>query len=159
MNLIAEVRGIVEEEYKKLNHELRVVLPLMIQKAVELGDLSENSDYKAALERQEFVRIRLGQLSKRLSEISMIDVASLPRDEIALGSEVRVLDLGTDEEKTYRLVMSEQTKPEIGYISVQSPLGRAFLGKVDGDEIEVKTPQGTRNFEIISFVSIHDLDN
>ncbi|MBN2381657.1 GreA/GreB family elongation factor [bacterium] len=156
MDMIDDARQIVQTEIQKLQHELRVVLPQMIQKAVELGDLSENADYKAALERQEFVRIRLGQLSKRLSDLSMINISSLPSDEIGLGSEVRIKDLDTDEEKVYRLVMAEQTKPEIGYISVQSPMAQALLGKIDGDEIQVRTPQGLKNFEILSFLSIHN---
>lgn len=159
MNIIDQAKEKVRKELEALQHELRVILPDMIKKAVELGDLSENSDYKAALERQEMVNIKIGQLHKRLSELSMIKKELLPDDEIALGSEVTILDLDTDEEKTYRLVLSETTEPKEGLISVQSPMGRAFLGKEEGDEVIVQTPSGTKNLEILSFKTIHDFDD
>lgn len=156
MNLVEEAIQIVREKQKKLNFELRVTLPDMIKKAVELGDLSENADYTAALERQEMVKIQLGNISKRLSELSMINVDNLPEDEVSIGSEIKILDLDTDEEKTYRLVITEQTNPEIGYISVRSPVARAFLGKCEGDEVEVRTPQAVKNYEILKLKTIHD---
>ncbi|MFC1850253.1 GreA/GreB family elongation factor [candidate division CSSED10-310 bacterium] len=156
MDLIDDVKKTIQEDIKKLQHELRVILPDMIKKAVELGDLTENADYQYALQRQEFVKIRLGNLSRRLSDISMINISTLPHDEIGLGSEITLLNLDTDEEKTFRLVMSEQTDPAKGYISVQSPVGQAFLGKEEGDEVEVKTPQGIKNFEVLKLKTVHD---
>ena len=80
--MIDQLKKKLGEEAEKLQHELNVVLPQEIRKAVELGDLRENSEYKAALERQQFVQARLGQLRSRLSKLSSIDIAQIPPDQI-----------------------------------------------------------------------------
>src|SRR6476660_3071692 len=91
-------------EVERLQYELNVTLPQEIRKAVELGDLRENSEYKAALERQQFVQARLGQLRQRLSKLSQIDVAQIPKDKVGLGSEVIVEDEQSKIRETYSLV-------------------------------------------------------
>lgn len=159
MKFLDEAKKTLKNEIDTLNYELRVTLPEMIKRAVELGDLRENADYKAALERQEMVRIKLSNLSKRLSDISMIVPEKLSRDRAGLGSELTVLDLDTDEEKTYRLVISEQTIPEKGLISIQSPIGKAFIGKEEGDDVVIRTPQGRKHFEILTLKTIHDFED
>src|SRR6266576_2536702 len=95
------------EEVEKLQHELNVVLPQEIRRAVEMGDLRENSEYKAALERQQFVRARLGQLRERLSKLSQIDPSQIPTDRIGLGSKAIVEDQKTGEKETYYLVFGD----------------------------------------------------
>src|SRR6476469_3741924 len=93
--MIEELKTRLHAEVEVLQHELNVVLPNEIRKAVELGDLRENSEYKAALERQQFVRARLGQLRERLSRLASIDVAQIPTDKVGLGSSVVVEDQKT----------------------------------------------------------------
>src|SRR5947199_7183875 len=99
-------------EVERLQHELNVTLPQEIRKAVELGDLRENSEYKAALERQQFVQARLGQLRQRLSKLSQIDVAQIPADKVGLGSEVIVQDEKTGEREKYDLVFGDSVELE-----------------------------------------------
>ena len=88
--MIEELKQKLGDEVQRLQHELNVVLPAEIRKAVELGDLRENSEYKAALERQQFVQARLGQLRQRLSKLAQIDMTQIPTDKVGLGSRVVV---------------------------------------------------------------------
>jgi transcription elongation factor GreA len=99
-----EVRKKIQAELAELENELRFKLPKEIQKAREFGDLKENAEYKAALERQKMVMARVVQLSQRLSEVESIDLSKIPTDSIAYGSKVVLYDLDTEEEITYRLV-------------------------------------------------------
>jgi transcription elongation factor GreA len=123
---------------------------------VALGDLSENAEYHMAKQRQEFVRARLGQLKKRMGELSLINMTNIPRDKIALGSTVVVFDQTKDEEITYQLVTSEESDVSKGMISTTSPIGRAMMGKKVGDEATVVTPSGKRVLEILKVKTIHD---
>ena len=150
------VRKKLQGELDELEEELHFKLPKEIQKAREYGDLRENAEYKAALERQSIVQARIGQLRQRLSEVQSIDVSKLPTDRVAYGSRVVLYDLDRDEKITYRLVTSEESDPDNGLISTVSPIGEALLGKEEGDEIRVKTPNGIRNFEIYRLTTIHE---
>jgi transcription elongation factor GreA len=152
----ADIKRKLEEEIQALEKELREELPKALKTAAALGDLSENADYSAARERQDFVRVRLGQLKQRLADLSMINFDKIPRDRISLGSKVVVLDVDKNEEVTYKLVTSEDADAPKGLISTTSPIGRSFLNKREGDTVEVKIPSGTRTFEIISFTTMHD---
>src|SRR5207248_1958719 len=120
-----------------------------LKTAAALGDLSENADYQAARERQDFVRVRLGQLKQRLADLSMINFDKIPRDRISLGSKVVLLDVDKNEEIRYKLVTSEDANAPAGLISTTSPIGRSLLNKHEGDTVEVKIPSGTRTFEIV----------
>lgn len=146
----------LKEEVKSLEDELHVKLPKELKIAREHGDLSENAEYHAAKERQGYVNARLGQLRKRLAELSMIDLSKIPRDRISLGSEVHLYDLNKKEEIVYRLVMSEETDVQRGFISTTSPIGKGLLGKEEGDEVTVQTPIGAKSFEITKLITIHD---
>lgn len=150
------VRKKIQEELATLENELRFILPKEIQKAREYGDLKENAEYKAALERQKFVQARLVQLSQRLSEVESIDLSKIPTDKAAYGSTLVLYDLDRDEKVTYKLVSSEESDPENGLISTVSPVGQALMGKEEGDEVKVKTPSGFRNFEIRRLTTIHE---
>ena len=152
----SDIKKKLEEEIQALEKELREELPKALKTAAALGDLSENADYSAARERQDFVRVRLGQLKQRLADLSMINFDKIPRDRISLGSKVVVLDVDKNEEVTYKLVTSEDADAPKGLISTTSPIGRSFLNKREGDTVEVKIPSGTRTFEIISFTTMHD---
>src|SRR5215472_2735840 len=120
-----ELKKKLQEEIAALENELRIELPKEILKARAHGDLSENAEYHAAKERQGFVNARLGQLKKRLAEISMVDFSKIPHDRVGLGSKVVVLDVKKDEEVSYNLVTSEETDAANGKISTSSPIGRA----------------------------------
>jgi len=135
---------------------LRHELPKEILKARAHGDLSENAEYHAAKERQGYVNARLGQLRKRLAELSMVDLSRLPTDKVGLGSTVVVLDLAKDQEITYKLVTSEEADVAAGKISTSSPIGRSLLGKSPGDVVRVNIPGGVRELEIVKLVTIHE---
>jgi transcription elongation factor GreA len=152
----SDVKKKLEEEIAALEKELREELPKALKTAAALGDLSENADYSAARERQDFVRVRLGQLKQRMADLSMINFDKIPRDRISLGSKVNLLDVDKDEKITYKLVTSEDANVVEGLISTTSPIGRSLLNKRVGDTVEVKIPSGTRTFEILSFTTMFD---
>jgi transcription elongation factor GreA len=151
-----QIRRKLQEEIDALEHELVHELPKEIKKAAALGDLSENAEYHMAKQRQEFVKARVRQLGKRLAELSMINMNNIPRDKVGLGSTVKVYDNTKGEEVKYKLVTSEESDVAAGKISTTSPIGRALLNKKVGDEAVVVTPNGKRELEILSLVTIHD---
>ena len=146
----------LEAEIRQLDYELHNELPKEIQKARELGDLSENAEYSAAKERQRLVSSRMAQLTERLAKLKMIDLSKIPNDAAGLGSTVVVYDVGEDREITYELVTSEEADAPAGKISTTSPIGRSLMGKRDGDVAEARTPGGIKEFEILSLLTIHD---
>jgi transcription elongation factor GreA len=146
----------LQAELDALEEELHFKLPKEIQKAREFGDLRENAEYKAAMERQSIVQARIRQVHQRLGEVKSIDLTKIPADRIAYGSKVVLYDLDKDEKVTYELVTSEESDPEKGFISTVSPIGQALMGKEEGDTVKVKTPTGVRNFEISRLTTIHD---
>jgi transcription elongation factor GreA len=145
-------------ELKVLEHELTVELPRALRTAAALGDLSENSEYKFARERQDYVRARVRQLQQQLAKLSSIDVSKLPHDRASYGSTLSLRDLNRGEEITYRLVTPEEADFEKGLISTASPIGKSLLNKEEGDEVRVQTPNGVRTFEIVRLTTIHDED-
>lgn len=146
----------LQDEIRELDREMNLVLPKELEKARAHGDLSENAEYSAAKERQRFVSARLGQLRKRLADLSLVNVANIPRDRVGFGSTVKLFDLEREAETTYKLVMSEESDFAKGLISTTSPIGRALMGKEAGDSVKVATPSGSREFEILEFRTIHE---
>jgi transcription elongation factor GreA len=146
----------LQEEINRMEHELAHELPLEIKKAVALGDLSENAEYQMAKQRQEFVNARLGQMKKRMAELSLVNLANIPHDKVAFGSTVTVFDTGKDEELVYKLVTSEESDVAKGLISTTSPIGRGLIGKRVGDTAVVVTPNGKREMEVLKLITIHD---
>jgi transcription elongation factor GreA len=144
-----------EDQIAELERELKTELPKEIQKARELGDLRENAEYKAAKERQEFVNARIAMLKKRVGEIALMNVDKLPRDRAGLGSTVTLLE-STGETMVIHLVMPEDADADRGFISTASPIGRAIVNRAEGDEIAVVVPNGSRSFELLKLVTIHD---
>ena len=132
------------------------MLPSEIRKAVELGDLRENSEYKSALERQQFVQARLGQLRQRLSKLSQIDVSQIPADKVGLGSTVVVECQETTVKETYFLVFGETENFDEGHVTLASPIGRALIGKSVGDDVLLKLPARTRRLRILELRTIHE---
>jgi transcription elongation factor GreA len=146
----------LQEEIDQLERELNYELPKELKKAVALGDLSENAEYHMAKQRQEYVRARLGQLKKRMADLSLINMNNIPKDKAGLGSTVRVYDNSKDEEIEYKLVTSEESDVNQGKISTTSPIGRALINKKVGDTATVVTPTGKRELEVLSLTTIHD---
>jgi transcription elongation factor GreA len=153
---LLETRKALEAELKKLDHELRVELPREIDRARQLGDLSENAEYHMALQRQQYVKARVMQLRERIAALSTVNLSSIPRDKAAYGSSLKVFDVDKEEELEIRLVTHEEADIQKGLYSVQSPIGKALLGKREGDEVTVQTPGGKRVFEILELKTIHD---
>jgi transcription elongation factor GreA len=147
----------LQDEIAALENELRIELPRAILTAREHGDLSENAEYHSAKERQGLVNARLGQLKGRLRELSMIDMSTIPRDRVGLGSLVTVLDVDKDEKIKYKLVTSEEVDVAKGMISTSSPIGRGLLGKRVGDSVKIQIPGGVREMEIVELLTIHQL--
>jgi transcription elongation factor GreA len=151
-----EIKQKIQEELRLLEAELRTEIPQELKKAVAMGDLSENAEYEAARNRQDYVRARIANLRKRLADLSMVDTSRLPRDRIAYGSTVALYDLDSGDEVTYTLVMAEDSDIAQNKISTTSPIGRGLMGRTAGNEVEITTPSGKRRFEIIKLTTIHD---
>ena len=151
-----DIKQRLQAELDELESELRVHLPKEIKRALEFGDLRENAEYRAALDRQNMVKARISQLRQRISEISSIDLSKIPHDKAAYGSTLILYDSERAEEVTYRLVTAEESDPQAGLISTSSPVGRSLMGKEEGDEVTVRTPAGARTFEIKRLMTIHD---
>ena len=151
-----DIKKALDEQIRQLEYELTTELPAEIKKAVALGDLSENAEYHMAKQRQEFVNARLGQLKRRMAELSLVNMANIPHDRVGFGSTVVVLDTDKDQELTYKLVTSEESDVAKGLISTTSPIGRSLIGKEIGDTAIVTTPNGKRELEILKLSTIHD---
>ncbi|MFL6276931.1 MAG: transcription elongation factor GreA [Blastocatellia bacterium] len=151
-----EIKRKIQEELRQLEAELRTEIPQELKKAVAMGDLSENAEYEAARNRQDYVRARIANLRKRLADLSMIDMSRLPTDRAAYGSTLLLYDLDSSEEVTYKLVMAEDSDFAQNKISTTSPIGRGLMGKREGDEVDITTPSGRRRFEVIRVTTIHD---
>ncbi len=156
--MIEELKAKLGEEVERLQRELSITLPQEIKRAVEHGDLRENSEYKAALERQQFVQARLGQLHQRLSQLGQLANHESPTDRVGLGSRVTVLDLDTNDTDTYMVVLAEMMDIDAGHISLASPLGRALADGRVGDEISLRLPTGTRRVRITGLLTVHQAE-
>jgi transcription elongation factor GreA len=153
---MTDIKKKLQDEINVLEHEFHVELPKEILKARAHGDLSENAEYHAAKDRQGYVNARLGQLRKRLAEVSMVDFSKIPVGKVGLGSTVVVLDVKRDEEVTYYLVTSEEADAANGRVSTTSPIGRALINREVGDEVKVQSPGGIKELEIRKLTTIHD---
>jgi transcription elongation factor GreA len=145
-----------EDEIAQLERELTQHLPKEIQRAREHGDLRENAEYAAAKERQRFVEARVSMLRQRVSEIQLMNLDKIPKDRVGFGSKVTVREGA--QTFSYELVMPEDADPTRGLISIASPLGRAFVGKEEGDLIKAPTPAGVREFELLTLVTVHEAE-
>jgi transcription elongation factor GreA len=145
-HMLDEIRERIGDEIENLSRELNVELPERIAAAVELGDLRENSEYRSALDRQQFVQARLEHLSQRLSELSKIDVKSMPEDRVGFGSKVKILDLELDEETTLTLVAGDFMDLDGGQVSLASPIGAGLMGARADEEVTIQLPRGERRY-------------
>jgi transcription elongation factor GreA len=150
--LIKRFEGEISQLERELNHEL----PQEIQRARELGDLRENAEYHAAKERQTFVQARVSMLRSRVAQIQLLNLEKIPHDRAGFGSKLTLVEHG--KQLVLELVMPEDANPDRGLVSVASPIGRALVGKEAGDEVTATTPAGTRTFEVVSLLTIHDAE-
>jgi len=159
--MIDELKQKLQAEVERLNHEINFVLPKEIERARAHGDLRENSEYKAALERQQFVTSRLSHLRLRLSKLSSVQESDIPRDRVGFGSRVTVQDLETKRRETYVLTLGEFIEGDDAAgemsVSLASPLGKALLGTKVGQSVKIALPMGQRRLKILELETVHDL--
>ena len=147
------VRGadLLREELDRLK---RVERPAVIQAIAEArahGDLRENFEYKAARDQQGFVEGRIKAIEAKLSQAQVIDISELLiNDKVVFGTTVELVDMESEETVCYQIVGEDESDLETGRISVYSPIARALIGRLEGDEVTVDTPGGTRIFEIVA---------
>jgi len=152
--MLEEIKQKLEEEIGRLMHELTVQLPIAIRKAVELGDLSENAEYKSALERQQFVQARLNHLTQRMTELSKVDLTKLSRDRVGFGSKVKLEEVDTGTVVDYSLVFGDFIDLDTNQISMASPIGNALIGKQLNEEVVIRLPRGDRKYRIVELVTL-----
>ena len=162
--MIDELKNKLQAEVERLNHEINFVLPKEIEKARAHGDLRENSEYKAALERQQFAGARLSHLRLRLAKLSNVSEQDIPRDRAGFGSRVTVQDLDTKKQETYALTLGEFIEggeDEGGGggipVSMAAPLGKGLLGCKKGQTVSLALPMGKRRLKVMQVVTVHDL--
>jgi transcription elongation factor GreA len=147
----------LRKEMETVKRELTVDLPKELERARAHGDLSENAEWAMAKQRQEFLRVRLSNLEVRVAELSMINLESIPRDTVGLGSKVELEDLDEGTCIEFEIVVPEEVDGAQNKISLSSPLGRALIGKSCDDDIEVQTPRGKRAYLVRRLVTLHEL--
>jgi transcription elongation factor GreA len=153
---LGKIKKKIQDELNALEHELSVQLPKEIAVARAHGDLSENAEYKFAKERQGYVNARIGQLKRRMGDLGMLNLSNIPKDRAGYGSRIIVLDIHREVKIEYKLVSSEEADAEKGHISTTSPIGKALLNRKVGDEVQVATPAGKKEFEVVRLVTIHE---
>ncbi|RME14193.1 MAG: transcription elongation factor GreA [Bdellovibrio sp.] len=141
----------LEAELKELLTEQRPQVIKAIEEARGHGDLSENADYDAAKERQAFIEARIREIQSSLASAEVVDPSQLKSDKIIFGATVKLLDLDTDEEIEYQIVGKDEADVKAGKISVFSPLARVLIGKKAGDVVELNSPKGEKEYEILDF--------
>jgi len=137
-------------ELSELKQVKRPAVIAAISEAREHGDLKENAEYHAAREQQGFIEGRIKDIEAKLSHAQIIDVTTLSANgKVVFGATVVVLDINSDEEKTYQIVGVDEADIKLNKISVSSPVARALIGKEEGDEVVMEVPGGTQELEIL----------
>jgi len=141
----------LQEELTELKQVARPRIIKAIATAREHGDLKENAEYHAAREQQSFAEGRIQEIEGKLSNAQIIDVASMTATgKIIFGATVELIDLADDSEKTYHIVGEDEADIKIGKININSPIARALIGKEEGDVVDIKTPGGDKELEVVS---------
>lgn len=152
--MLDEIREKIESEIVNLTKELNVELPQRIKTAMEHGDLRENSEYKAAKERQGFVEARLNHLTSRMTELSKIDVNEMAYDRVGFGSKVTIRDLDMEEDFTFTITAGDFIDLDAGQVSLASPIGQGLLGASEGEEVTVELPRGERRYKVLELQTL-----
>ncbi len=141
---------LLKVELQRLRSEDRPSVILAIAEARAQGDLSENAEYEAAKEKQSFIEGRIAELESKLSNLQIIDPATLNADgRVVFGATVRFEDLDSGEAKTYQIVGEDEADIKGGKVSVGSPIARALIGKSEGEIAEVQSPGGIKELEVL----------
>lgn len=141
---------LLRDELADLKGNQRPTVIQAIADAREHGDLKENAEYHAAREQQSFIEGRIKEIEAKLSTAQVIDVTTLPNNgKVVFGTTVKLLDMDSDEEITYQIVGDDEADLKAHRISFGSPVARALIGKLVGDEVGVQTPKGVREYEIL----------
>lgn len=152
--MLDDIRRRIEHEIAHLTEELNVDLPKRIKVALEHGDLRENSEYKSAKERQEFVQARLNHLTRRMGELSKIDVKEMPYDRVGFGSKVKIRDLDLGDDFDFTIVAGDFIDLDAGHVSLASPIGKGLLGARIDQEVTVALPAGERRYRILDLLTL-----
>ena len=147
----------LENELKAVKNALLNEIPQEIARAAGQGDLSENAEYEQALAKRDMFQSKMVNIEKRIAELASLDIARLPKNRAAYGSVITILDLDSEVEMTYKLVLPEELGEDPAMLSISSPIGIALVGQEEGSEVRVKIPAGTRRFEILVLKTIHDV--
>lgn len=139
----------LEDELRNLKDVERNAVIRAIAEAREHGDLSENAEYHAARERQSFIEGRIKELEAVISHSEVIDPTKLSGDMVRFGATILLADEDTDEESVYQIVGQHESDVESGLLSIVSPLARGLIGKSLGESVEVRTPGGSKSYEIV----------
>ncbi|EGR2496483.1 transcription elongation factor GreA [Vibrio cholerae] len=146
--MTARGEKLLREELDRLL-KLRPKITEAIAEARELGDLKENAEYHAAREEQGICEAQIRDIEYKLSVAQVIDVTKMENSgKVIFGATVTVIDVNSDEEKTYQIVGDDEADIKSGRISVNSPIARGLIGKFEGDEVSIVTPGGNKVFEI-----------
>jgi len=138
----------LSRELEQLKNEERAKIAKIIDEARELGDLKENAEYHAAKDKQGLMEARILELGDLVGRAQVVDPSKLAHERVSFGSTVTLTDTTTDEELVYTIVGGQESDPESGLISIQSPMARELMGKKEGDEIRINLPSGKREFDI-----------
>ena len=149
----------LETDLRNLKQALLIDIPKEIASAASQGDLSENAEYEQALAKRDMYQSKVVSMEKRIAEVATLDITRLPKDRVAYGSKVTLLDLDTDAEVTYHLVLPEELGASKDQLSINSPIGLALVGMEKGAEVRVRIPAGTKRYEVMTLLTIHQLAN
>lgn len=147
----------LETDLRNLKQALLVDIPKEIANAASQGDLSENAEYEQALAKRDMYQSKVVSMEKRIAEVATLDITRLPKDRAAYGSKVTLLDLDTEMEVTYHLVLPEELGSGADQLSINSPIGLALVGMEEGAEVRVRIPAGTKRYEVLNLITIHQM--
>ena len=145
----------LKKDLEYLRNTKRPKILTAIEEARAHGDISENAEYEQALAKRDIYQNKVVAMEKRIAEVASLDINRLPKDKAAYGSRLTLLDLDTDKEVTYKLVLPEELGEHPEHLSISSPIGMALVGLEEGAEVKIKIPAGVKRFEVLSLLTVH----
>ncbi|HEY4221620.1 MAG TPA: transcription elongation factor GreA [Myxococcota bacterium] len=139
----------LKEELQRLKSVERPSIIAQVAEARAHGDLSENAEYAAAREKHAFIESRISNIEAKLARAMVIDTTKLTGDRVVFGATVTLLDYDSDAEQVWTIVGDDESNLEQKKLGISSPIARALIGKSEGDEVEIRSPKGTRKGEVV----------